>query len=270
MPLAINSFIFEYRRSQEESVSIRTKIETVMKSIISYYLRGEMVKKRVNGGRGKLWRGWNIALAMVLLLVVSSLSGCEKKSTISEKTVVVNAGKDDGHVSVLTQFLPDAAYGFTIAGFDRAFVGVALSGGGDSLTSRALYRFNISEWVEGTITFHCYCLSVDGSPGSVDAYLVDDFGELQTSVTTTPQDIAEIWSLPDKGIKVGSATPSSGEWFEISIPETLIDEKSSNDILAIVLKLDEENMEAGNVYAFSTYEYAEEHNRYKPYLSWNV
>jgi len=150
----------------------------------------------------------------------------KKKTTEpTGKTAEIRVRTDDGGVSALTQFLPDTAFGFVISDFDRMSVGVGLSGGGDTLTSRALYRFDISGWAEGTITFHGHCISKTGSLGNIQVYVIDEFGTLHNSPEPSPEDVSGTWNLLNTGIKVGEISPSDGDWFEVSIPNSVIQEK---------------------------------------------
>ncbi|RLF33848.1 MAG: hypothetical protein DRN07_01420 [Thermoplasmata archaeon] len=229
----------------------------------------KMVKDEKN--RSASQRLWSVVAVVLILMAGVLLPGCEKKTAgPTEKVAEIKIGTDDGCVSALTHFLPDAAYGFVISGFDRASVGVALSGGGDSLTGRALYRFDISDWNDGTITFHCRCISRTGAPDSIEVYVIDDFGSLPASPGSDPQDVSATWNLLNTGVKVGEISPIAGNWFEISIPNAVVQEKKTGEgYLAIMLKLSNEEIGADNAYDLSTYEYAESRHENKPYLAWN-
>ena len=136
--------------------------------------------------------------------------------------VEISTGTDDGHVSALTKFLPDTAYGMILNNFEDMGVGVATSGGGDTLTSRVLYRFNLSDWENSDVVLHVYCASIIGQPGSVEVLVLNDFGSIPNSSGTQPEDVSQWWFLVDSAEVAGEFTPVQGKWSNVSISSSLI------------------------------------------------
>jgi len=93
-----------------------------------------------------------------------------------EITVGISDNLDDGTVYVLVELLP-SAFGYRWGGGEGALVGVEM--GDEHLTaSRALLRFNLSEWTKEDVTFHAYCTPKKGDPGKLEVYVIPDFGKL--------------------------------------------------------------------------------------------
>jgi len=92
-----------------------------------------------------------------LFLVMIALIGCVE---VKEKRIEIENGLDDGSIVVLSDLLPDIAAGFLYGDSEGILVGVGVSGGGDNITSRGIYRFNISN-VENA-NLHLKCLSKQG------------------------------------------------------------------------------------------------------------
>ena len=208
-----------------------------------------------------------LGVIIPILLVV----GCEEKSVQpgeTENTIDVHLGIDDASVSALSDLLPNNTFGFVITGFDRASVGVGLSGGGDSLTSRAIFRFNVSD-INESVDLHLYCISKIGSPGNVEVYIVNDSGTLHDSEGPQPENVSNIWNLIDTGIKLTEIKPSENGWSEINIPfSTIVEKRGKDGYITIMVKLADENIDPANVYEFSTFEYAQSHGGNGPYLSY--
>lgn len=180
----------------------------------------------------------------------------------------VGAETDDGGVAVLNALLPEMKAGFVNGGGEGVLIGVLLAGE-NPLTSRGLYRFDISNWEEGDITLHIRCVDVGGSPGEVEVYVVKDFGALPASPGENPVNVSDTWNLVSSGIKVGSTSPSKGKWIEVVVDSSVVEKmRSADGYLAFMLKLANENVEPGNVYIFSTYEYTASHDGEKPHLTW--
>jgi len=183
--------------------------------------------------------------------------------------VEISTGTDDGHVSALTKFLPDTAYGMILNNFEDMGVGVATSGGGDTLTSRVLYRFNLSDWENSNVVLHVYCTSIIGQPGSVEVLVLNDFGSIPNSSGTQPEDVSQWWFLVDSAEVAGEFTLEQGEWSSVSISSSLIETYiSDNNYVGIILKLKNEDVGPNNLYQFASYEYAESHNSEKPHIDW--
>ncbi|OYT57543.1 hypothetical protein B6U70_02345 [Euryarchaeota archaeon ex4484_162] len=200
------------------------------------------------------------------------MSGCEEvQKEPTEKRIEIKAGNDDGGVVVLNSLLPNLTAGFLNGGVgteEGTILGVITAGEND-VTSRALYRFDISEWNNtADMVFHLKCLYRHGNPGMIDIYVVDDFGPLPSVQEADPSDVSDIWNLSESGEKVGSISPSAGEWFEITISKSIIEvKKTSEGYLAFMIKLSDENIQTGNFYTFLNYEYAVSHNEHRPYLT---
>lgn len=208
------------------------------------------------------------ALVAIASLVGIFLSGCGKKS--AEKTAEIKVETDDGSVALY----PGSGMGFYggksgNGGPQETWVGPALDGGGVLFVTRGLYRFDITEWTEGDITFHLHCLGKEGSPSTLEIYVVDDFGSLPDTLVG-PQDVSEIWDLPETGKNIGQATPSSDDWLETSISASVVQEKKTPEgYLAIMLKVSNEDINETNFYQMSNYESAVARNEDKPYLEWS-
>ncbi|HEC86836.1 MAG TPA: hypothetical protein ENI49_03085 [Thermoplasmatales archaeon] len=85
---------------------------------------------------------------LIIGAIVASilLTGCEESSSPTSGTIriEVKTGTDDGGVVALTDILPESVFGTLNGGGDQPFmVGLLTSGGGDNLTGRAIYRFDI-------------------------------------------------------------------------------------------------------------------------------
>jgi len=207
--------------------------------------------------------------SIFLFALIATFSGCGKSSEEGKLiTVEIENGNDDGSVSVLKTFLPELCAGFPYGGSEGVLVGTDVSGGGDTIISRAFYRFNIKNWEDGDITFHLHCTYKKDSEVSIELYLINDFGPLPDSLPSDPQDVSFYWLLLNAGEKVGEETPSEGEWFDVTIPKEKIQEKKTEEgYLALMLKIPDEE-KYGNVLGLSTYEYAVAHNEDIPYLTW--
>ena len=180
----------------------------------------------------------------------------------------VEVETDDGGVAVLSELLPELKAGFINGGGEGVLLG-ALLAGDNPLTCRALYRFKVSEWDGGEVMLHLLCVDETGSPGEVEVYVVEDFGPLPASPSEDPIDVSDIWNLVDSGVKVSELSPSKGRWMEIVVDASTVEEmRSSDGYLAFMLKLAEEDVEPGNLYILSTYEYAAAHGGEKPHLTW--
>jgi len=204
----------------------------------------------------------------VLLAFSLAIIGCSEES---EEPVEVRAeiqvGVDDGGVSVFTHYLPDTLFGFINGVSEGSFCGTVVSGGGDTLTTRVYYRFDISEWDGGDIVFHGQCIDKFGSPVAIEVYVIDDFTQFPDTAQG-PMDVSDYWNLIQGGVKVGAVMPDRGDWFTVTVPDSVVlEKKSASGYLAFLLKLEDESSTT-DVYTVSTYEYAENNNTPKPYLSW--
>ena len=204
-----------------------------------------------------------------LVIGVVLLAGCneEKQVQPSSENIKIKTGADDGGVVALTDLLPDNVFGIVNGGGDQPFmVGLLASGGGDNLTGRGIYRFDISEYKNKSFTFHVKCVEKHGNPGSLEVYLTNDSGPLETNPSNM-SDISQIWNLINFGEKVATITPVSGGWITVSISSAMVKSWVTDDgYITIMLKLGNENLGSNNdYYGLSTYEYSQ--GSAKPYLS---
>ncbi len=163
--------------------------------------------------------------------------------------------------------LPETVFGVLNGGSDQPFmVGLYRSGGGDNLTGRAIYRFNILGYEDKSFIFHVKCVDKKGNPGDIEVYLVNDSGSLP-STPSEMSDVSEVWNLVESGEKITTVTPVSGQWFTVNIPSSMVESKiSENGYITIMLKLGNEDLNSNmDYYSLSTYEYLQ--GSAKPYLS---
>ena len=205
-----------------------------------------------------------VCVATVFVFIMQGGGG--SPSVVQRSEVKVDT--DDGGVIVLTDLLPDLKAGFINGGNELNIIGV-MKAGNTTITSRALYRFDISNWKKGDITFNVHCIKKEGNPEKLEVYCINDFGSLPKSPGEEPTDVSDLWNLIGTGVRVGSVSPSENQWFKVVIKESVIqDMKTSDGYLALLLKTSNEDAEPGNVYIISTYEYAVSHNENKPNLTW--
>jgi len=208
---------------------------------------------------------FNVTVFSSGIIIILLLCGCVEKEKGEEENIIeISAGTDDGGVSILTDLLPNN-FGMVMGSGDiPVMVGLFTSGGGDNLTGRAIYRFNLSEWKGGNITFHVKCIQKYGSPGNVDIYVSHDLGTLP-SYPSEIEDVSYLWNLSD-GMLISTYTPQADKWMEVLIPSDKINAILTDDYLTIVIKLEDENIGSNSdYYVFSTSEY--NHGASKPYLT---
>ena len=210
-----------------------------------------------------------IIVFVALIGVSIFLAGCTQEGNqgggIANK-IEIKTGSDDGGVVALTDMLPDASFGVINGGSDQPFmIGLFVSGGGDNLTGRGIYRFDISGYENKNFTFHVKCIEKHGNPGGLEVYLTNDSGPLEISPTNM-RDVSEIWNLIKTGEKIDIVTPSPGQWISVSIPSSLVKSKvTDSGYITIMLKLEDENLSSNqDYYSFSTSEYAK--GTCEPYL----
>ena len=210
-----------------------------------------------------------IIVFVALIGISILLAGCteeENQGGATANKIEIKIGSDDGGVVALTDMLPETPFGVTNGGSDQPFmVGLFTSGGGDNLTGRGIYRFDISGYENKNFTFHVKCIGKHGNPGKLEIYLTNDSGSLEISPTNM-SDVSEIWNLIKTGEKIDSVTPSPGQWISISIPSSSVESKvTDSGYITIMLKLENEELNSNqDYYSLSTYEYAQ--GAYKPYL----
>ncbi|HEC94462.1 MAG TPA: hypothetical protein ENI45_00675 [Thermoplasmatales archaeon] len=216
-------------------------------------------------------RDYLIGLLACMVVGVVLLAGCNEEKQVQPSPesikIEVKTGADDGGVVALTDLLPDSVFGIVNGGGDQPFmVGLLVSGGGDNLTGRGVYRFDISGYENKSFTFHVKCVEKHGNPGSLEVYLTNDTGALETNLSNM-SDVSQVWNLIASGEKIATITPSSGEWLNVGIPSSTVESKVTDDgYITIMLKLENEDLGSNNdYYGFSTYEYSQ--GAAKPYLS---
>jgi hypothetical protein len=202
------------------------------------------------------------SLGLMPVALVLALAGCSRTATVE-----VSSGTDDGSLSVLVQYLPQAL-GLEFATVEPARVGVGVSGGGDTLLARTLYRFSIPDWHrDGDITLHVYCDAASGLPGPVSVYVTDDFGELAD--ITTPTDISAIWTLAGAGSYCGQIAPVPREWASATVSDSLVQaHRSGAGALGFMLRLEQEQVSADAWYRLATFERSAELGIAVPHLTW--
>lgn len=200
---------------------------------------------------------WLMAVALCATVFVA----CGKQ----EVRVELAQGKDDGSVSLLTHLQPNL-FGFVYGSLEECRVGIGVSGGGDTLLGRPVFRFKIADWTKGEITFHFRYNNTSGTPGLIQVFCIKNFGALRD---TGPADISWLWQAADSGRMVGEPLFRADSTFEAVAPESVVTAmKSSDNYLAFMLKLKNEGLLAENWVRITNYEYAETHDAEKPYLTW--
>jgi len=219
----------------------------------------------------RMRRRYLLGTLTCLVIGVVLLAGCNEEKQVQPSSenikIEIKTGADDGGVVALTDLLPDNVFGIVNGGGDQPFmVGLFTSGGGDNLTGRGIYRFDISEYKNKSFTFHVKCVEKHGNPGSLEVYLTNDSGPLETNPSNM-SDISQIWNLINFGEKVATITPVSGGWITVSISSAMVKSWVTDDgYITIMLKLGNENLGSNNdYYGLSTYEYSQ--GSAKPYLS---
>ncbi|RLF40822.1 MAG: hypothetical protein DRN12_04545 [Thermoplasmata archaeon] len=218
-------------------------------------------------------REYIIGLLIGAVIFSILLAGCEENQESSNEIpsnqvkIEVKTGGDDGGVVALTDLLPETVFGVLNGGSDQPFmVGLFTSGGGDNLTGRAIYRFDISGYENKGFIFHVKCVDKSGNPGDLEVYLINDSGSLP-STSSEMSDVSEVWNLVERGEKITTVAPSSGQWITVDIPSSAIESKvTESGYITIMLKLKNEDLSSNmDYYSLSTYEYLQ--GSAKPYLS---
>lgn len=221
----------------------------------------------------KWWLGILVAAIMATFLAGSACGGGDSGPVTT--TVAVADELDDGTISIAVASLPDvmgSLYGGVDPMSDNVVPGAALWMG-EHLRIRGLYRFNIAAWSEGDLTFHDECVTLYGSPGDLEMYVLEDFGPLPAESAETREDVSGIWNAVEL---VGTVTPVDGEWFEVDVPEAQVDEyKSQDGYIAFMLKATGETtaavaLTAPNACSLSSYEHATKRGKDVPYVEWIV
>lgn len=198
--------------------------------------------------------------AFALILCVLLIAGCTGEGGAPfEHRVNASNALDDGSMLV---FRDNTAFGM-VSGEGEDLIFGDFKAGNFSVIGRALYRFNISDWNGTDILFHLLCTGVYGTPGSIDVYVTSDFGRLPLR-PSQPLDVSATWNLVNNGTLISSVTPQSGDWFTVTIPVSNI----RGGVLALILKLSNENVSDGNYYVLHSFERGESRGQQKPYLTY--
>ena len=125
-----------------------------------------------------------MAVAMVVLLVGAigcEFSASEGDSDADEETtqkVELATALDDGTLAILADYVDagvvtGSTYGGVSPETSLLCPGAAIFQQ-MNLRTRALYRFDISDWTSGDITFATKCIMSMGSAGDLQLYVLDD------------------------------------------------------------------------------------------------
>lgn len=201
---------------------------------------------------------------IISILIISSifLLGCTSETKTNE--IEISAAADDGGVVKIGR--SDINAGWVKGNSEDIIVGIVDSGGLD-LIWRGMYRFNLEEWNGGDIIIKIKCTNVNGNPGVLEAYLIDDFGPIVDVTSQDPVDISNTWTITNSGEKLDEIEPVVGEWFEITLTKDVIESKISDaNYIAIALRLADESIIGGNLYLLNSYEYGVSRGQLKPYF----
>lgn len=197
--------------------------------------------------------------ALLLLLLACSGPGGRR--------VEIAGSADDGSLHALAGFLP-VPCGWAAAGDEDCRVGTSLTGSGETLRCRILYRFDIADWQRGDITLHLRCAASLGSPGAVEVLCIDTFPALPDTMPLVPGNISAWWDLAADGSAVGSVSPVPNSGFALTVPESVVSARSGGGWLCFMLKLADETRPAESWFRLATYDYAVIHGTDMPYLTW--
>lgn len=200
-------------------------------------------------------------------------SGCEETPSEEKKfenKIYIKNGDDDGYVSVLTNSLP-VPFGYVTSENDQPLlVGLFTTDflrDGNNITSRGIFRFNISGWDNTDIKFYAKCVNKQGNPGNIMVYVVNDTQPLTDFVDM--RDISDIWYLMESssGEKI-EITPKKGRWIEVTISKDRINNLDiENDFIAIIVQLSNEYIKSNNdYYGFATIDYTPLDDKDLPYI----
>ncbi len=208
-----------------------------------------------------------------MILGLLFLSGCEEtppNQESNENRVYIKNDNDDGNVAILTDSIPDFS-GYIIGNSDQQLiVGLFTSGflpDGDNLTSRGIFRFDISEWNETDIIFYLKCVNIIGNPGELKVYLTDKLEPL--SDQSEIEDVSAIWNLIESsGKEITELTPQVDKWMNVTISKGTVNEMySGKGYMTIMLKLSDENMDSNtDYYGFASVDYTPSVENDQPYL----
>lgn len=220
-------------------------------------------------------------LPTLIILVMLFLGGCEEtpnNNGTTLTTVFIENNNDDGYVAIEENFIK----GVVKSEYNQPmkvglFSSSDFSTTQENFKSRGILRFDISEWDNTNITFNIKCTKVQGNPSELNAYFIDDPGNLPDYpdlIDITP-DITPIWTLTESPAKFfGAITPSENEWVKILVPDFFVnniinDKYSNNEYMTIMLKLyDEKLFTSDGHYEFATVDYTPEDDEDQPYIQY--
>ena len=218
-----------------------------------------------------------ILYVILSLIVVGTLflSGCEETSSDqknNENRIYIENGNDDGHIAILTDTIPEFLGYVTAESDQQLIVGLSTSDSspdGDNLTSRGIFRFNISEWNETDIIIYLKCIRIEGHPGKLGVHLTDDPNPLPDYPEM--RDVSDIWLLVESsGMVITEMIPSENKWMNVTISGDMINRTyPEKDYMAIMLKLFDENIDSNvGYYGFATVDYTPSVDSDQPYLDY--
>ncbi len=193
----------------------------------------------------------------IVLLLIIFVMGCTSPTNIVKLSEIARE-KDDGAVRIY-----NAQYNLSIGDLEGEISGVFI-GLNNDMTSRGLYRFNISNWEGEDITFNIRCNERTGNPGSLAVYVIDDFGSVSDKQGV---DISRYWEFLEGGVLAGEVSPLTNQWMEILIPKNIVESKLDHETIAFMIKLSNENKTEGSGYSLITYEWSILYNFSLPYLT---
>jgi hypothetical protein len=173
------------------------------------------------------------------------------------------AADDDGVVRVYRTQLPNA-YGYVFGDSQDLLVGNVYDGA-EVVSSRALLRFNLSQWTSGTLSLRILCTTREGSPTYMQAYAVNDFGALPAA-GADPGDVSGYWNLAEQGTYIGNLNGTANGWVQLQINESTIKQhRGADGRFAVVITYDTKRA-PGEYYTFASFEKAKAQGYDVPYL----
>jgi hypothetical protein len=174
------------------------------------------------------------------------------------------AAQDDGAVRVYRSQLPGAAWGYVFGDSQDLTVG-NLYDGAEVVSSRALLRFNLSQWSSGPLSLRILCTARVGSPIGMQVFAVSDFGALPAAGANA-DDVSGYWNLAELGTPIGNLTGSANGWLQLQINDSTIRQhRGADGRFAVMLTYDTKRA-PGEYYTFASFEKAKAQGFDPPYL----
>lgn len=225
------------------------------------------------------YRKITLFLLLIILLIGSLiLSGCndtKKENGSKEIIVYVENNNDDGFVAANEVDLGIISADSTSDMIVGLYSTSDYSQDTEDFTSRGILRFNLSEWNNYNVTFYIKCTVIQGIPGLLEIYLVDDPSELID--ISELQIVSMIWNLAESsGYKIGEIVPSKDKWSNVIIPKDvlkdIVEEKyPKKEYMTIMMKLAEENLQSfDDYYGFASVDYSPDNMNDQPYLVFEI